>query len=42
MNQILILLLLSLSLIFATIALFKPANEPFYLKIEVEYGHGRQ
>jgi hypothetical protein len=42
MNQILILLLLMLSLIFATIALHKSSEQPFYLKIEVEYGHGRQ
>lgn len=42
MNQILVLLLTLISLLFASIALYKSAEQPFYLKIEVEYGHGRQ
>lgn len=39
MNQVIIVLITALSLLFSLIALYKPQNErPFYLKIEVQYG----
>ncbi|BAZ50144.1 hypothetical protein NIES4103_27580 [Nostoc sp. NIES-4103] len=38
MNQMLILLLTLTSLTFAIAALYKSADRPMYLKIEVQYG----
>lgn len=38
MNQLLILLLFMLSMIFAVIAICKDSDRPMYLKIEVQYG----
>lgn len=38
MSQIVILLIMLVSLLFAAIALYKSFDQPFYLKIEVQYG----
>jgi hypothetical protein len=40
MNQLLMLFFTLSALIIATISLYQQPNQPFYLKIEVQYEHG--
>lgn len=43
MNQgILVFIINLMALIIAVFALYQQQSQTFYLKIEVEYGHGRQ